>query len=147
MVERAPQDDHVLNLGVLKELGATAMTNDVQIKMAQSGLPNTFVPGRNVLFFTLAAAIAYRRDIRVLVGGMCETDFSGYPDCRDDTISALQVTLSLAMDYRFTLETPLMWIDKRPDLGARQSARRRSAAQLDHRGHPYLLPGRTFGAP
>jgi 7-cyano-7-deazaguanine synthase len=105
-------DDHVLNLGVLKELGATAMTHDVQIKMEQSGLPNTFVPGRNVLFFTLAAAIAYRRNIRVLVGGMCETDFSGYPDCRHDTISALQATLGLAMDHRFTLETPLMWIDK-----------------------------------
>ena len=80
--------------------------------MEQSGLPNTFVPGRNVLFFTLAAAIAYRRNIRVLVGGMCETDFSGYPDCRHDTISALQATLGLAMDHRFTLETPLMWIDK-----------------------------------
>ena len=102
----------MLSLGVLKELGATAMTDDVQIKLEQSGLPNTFVPGRNVLFFTLAAAIAYRRGIRVLVGGMCETDFSGYPDCRDDTLSALQTTLGLAMDHRFTIETPLMWIDK-----------------------------------
>jgi 7-cyano-7-deazaguanine synthase len=105
-------EDHMLNLGVLKELGATAMTDDVQIKLEQSGLPNTFVPGRNVLFFTLAAAIAYRRNIRVLVGGMCETDFSGYPDCRDDTLKALQTTLGLAMDHRFTIETPLMWIDK-----------------------------------
>ena len=76
------------------------------------GLPNTFVPGRNLLFFVYAAAVAYRRDLRVLVGGMCETDYSGYPDCRDDTLKAMQVALSLGMDQRFTLETPLMWLDK-----------------------------------
>jgi 7-cyano-7-deazaguanine synthase len=80
--------------------------------MTESGLPNTFVPGRNLLFFTAAAALAYRREIRTLVGGMCETDYSGYPDCRDDTIKALQVALGLGMERRFTLETPLMWIDK-----------------------------------
>jgi 7-cyano-7-deazaguanine synthase len=88
------------------------MTHEVEIRTASSGLPNTFVPGRNILFFTLAAALAYRRELRTLVGGMCETDFSGYPDCRDDTIKALQVTLGLAMDTRFILETPLMWLDK-----------------------------------
>jgi 7-cyano-7-deazaguanine synthase len=88
------------------------MTEDIEIKTAESGLPNTFVPGRNLLFFTAAAALAYRRGIRTLVGGMCETDFSGYPDCRDDTIKALQVALGLGMDRRFVLETPLMWIDK-----------------------------------
>jgi len=85
---------------------------DIEIGMTESGLPNTLVPGRNLLFFTAAAALAYRRGIRTLVGGMCETDFSGYPDCRDDTIKALQVALGLGMDRRFVLETPLMWIDK-----------------------------------
>jgi 7-cyano-7-deazaguanine synthase len=102
----------VLDLHVIRLLGATAMTEDIEIKTTGSGLPNTFVPGRNLLFFTAAAALAYRRGIRTLVGGMCETDFSGYPDCRDDTLKALQVTLGLGMDTRFTIETPLMWIDK-----------------------------------
>jgi 7-cyano-7-deazaguanine synthase len=106
-------EDHVVDLGgFLRELGATALTQDIRIEMQQSGLPNTFVPGRNLLFFTVAAALAYRRGIRILVGGMCETDFSGYPDCRDDTLKALQVALGLGMDRRFRLETPLMWIDK-----------------------------------
>ncbi len=81
--------------------------------MKGAGLPNTFVPGRNIVFFALAAALAYRRGLRVLVGGMCETDYSGYPDCRDDTVKALQVALGLGMDTRFVLETPLMWLDKR----------------------------------
>jgi 7-cyano-7-deazaguanine synthase len=105
-------EDHVLKMDVLSELGATAMTHDIGIRMEASGLPNTFVPGRNILFFTLAGALAYRRGIRSLVGGMCETDFSGYPDCRDDTIKAVQVALGLGMDTRFTLETPLMWLTK-----------------------------------
>lgn len=105
-------EDHLLDLAVLPQLGASAMTHDIEIAMQSSGLPNTFVPGRNILFFTLAAALAYRRGIRALVGGMCETDFSGYPDCRDDTVKAVQVALGLGMDTRFTLETPLMWLDK-----------------------------------
>ena len=105
-------DDHVLDLDVIPALGATAMTHDIAIETGASGLPNTFVPGRNLLFFTTAAALAYRRGIRTIVGGMCETDYSGYPDCRDDTIKALQVALGLGMDTRFVLETPLMWIDK-----------------------------------
>jgi 7-cyano-7-deazaguanine synthase len=105
-------EDHVLSVDVLPQLGATAMTHEVEIKIGASGLPNTFVPGRNILFFTLAAALAYRRELRTLVGGMCETDFSGYPDCRDDTIKAVQVALGLGMDTRFILETPLMWLDK-----------------------------------
>ena len=99
-------------MDVLRELGDSAMTHDIEITMQKSGLPNTFVPGRNIVFFTLAAALAYRRGIRALVGGMCETDFSGYPDCRDDTVKAVQVALGLGMDTRFTLETPLMWLDK-----------------------------------
>jgi 7-cyano-7-deazaguanine synthase len=105
-------EDRVLDLDVIRLLGATALTEDIQIRMTESGLPNTFVPGRNLLFFTVAAALACRLGVRTLVGGMCETDFSGYPDCRDDTLKALQVTLSLGMDTRFTIETPLMWIDK-----------------------------------
>jgi 7-cyano-7-deazaguanine synthase len=75
-------------------------------------LPNSFVPGRNLLFLTLAAALAYRRGLDVLVTGVCETDFSGYPDCRDDTMKAMQIALSLGMDKQFLIETPLMWIDK-----------------------------------
>jgi len=105
-------EDHVLDLEVVRSLGATAMTHDIAIRMTESGLPNTFVPGRNLLFFTAAAALAYRREIRTLVGGMCETDFSGYPDCPTTRSKALQVALGLGMDTRFTLETPLMWIDK-----------------------------------
>ncbi len=88
------------------------MTDDMAIKMTAEGLPNTFVPGRNLLFFNLAGALAYRRGIRNLVGGMCETDYSGYPDCRDDTLKAQQVALSLGLDTRITIHTPLMWRDK-----------------------------------
>jgi 7-cyano-7-deazaguanine synthase len=105
-------DDHMLDLSVLGRLSETALTQDKEIAFAASGLPNTFVPGRNLLFFTFAAAIAYRRGIKHLVGGMCETDYSGYPDCRDDTLKALQVTLNLGMEQRFVVDTPLMWIDK-----------------------------------
>ena len=104
--------DHLLTVDVLAQLGGSAMTDEVAIALQQDGLPNTFVPGRNLLFFTLAAALAYRRGLSVLVGGMCETDFSGYPDCRDNTLKALQVALSLGVDRPLSLETPLMWIDK-----------------------------------
>jgi len=105
-------EDHRLDLSILGQLSETALTQDKQIAFAASGLPNTFVPGRNLLFFTFAAAIAYRRGIKHLVGGMCETDYSGYPDCRDDTLKALQVALNLGMEQRFVVHTPLMWIDK-----------------------------------
>lgn len=104
--------DHVLDLAALGALSETALTRDVEIALNEGGLPTTFVPGRNVLFFTFAAVIAYRRGIKHLVGGMCETDYSGYPDCRDDTLKALQATLNLGMDSRFVIHTPLMWIDK-----------------------------------
>jgi 7-cyano-7-deazaguanine synthase len=104
--------DHMLDLGVLGEVSETALTRETELVLAKDGLPNTFVPGRNILFLTFAATLAYRRGLRVIVGGMCETDYSGYPDCRDDTIKALQVALNLGMDRRFILETPLMWIDK-----------------------------------
>lgn len=105
-------DDHLLDLGVLGQVSETSLTRGMEFSMGQSGLPNTFVPGRNLLFLTLAAALAYRRGLEVIVAGVCETDFSGYPDCRDDTIKAMQIALSLGMDRRFLLETPLMWIDK-----------------------------------
>lgn len=105
-------DEHTIDLGVLGEVSETALTRDMAIEVADSGLPNTFVPGRNLIFLTFAAALAYRRGLKHIVGGMCETDYSGYPDCRDDTIKALQVALNLGMDRRFVLETPLMWIDK-----------------------------------
>ena len=105
-------DDHMLDLAVLGKVSETSLTRDVAFKMEQSGLPNTFVPGRNLLFLTLAAALAYRRDLQVIVTGVCETDFSGYPDCRDDTMKAMQLALSLGMDKRFLIDTPLMWIDK-----------------------------------
>jgi 7-cyano-7-deazaguanine synthase len=106
-------EDHLVDLSVLGRLSETALTRDSEIAFAESGLPNTFVPGRNLLFFTLAAAIGYRRGLKHLVGGMCETDYSGYPDCRDDTLKSLQASLSLGMDHRFVIHTPLMWRDKR----------------------------------
>ena len=105
-------EDHTLRLDALAEVSDTALTRDVEIRMREDMLPNTFVPGRNLLFLTFGAALAYRRGLRHIVGGMCETDFSGYPDCRDDTIKALQVALNLGMERRFVLHTPLMWIDK-----------------------------------
>ena len=105
-------DDHLLDASVLARIGDTALTTDAAIGFDAEGLPTTFVPGRNLLFLTLAAAVAARRHLTILVGGMCETDFSGYPDCRDDTIKAMQVALNLGMNRRFALETPLMWIDK-----------------------------------
>lgn len=110
--DRKLGDDHMIDLSLLGKISDTALTSDVAITMQDNGLPNTFVPGRNLLFMTVAATVAYRRGLDVLVGGMCETDFSGYPDCRDDTMKALQVALNLGMATRFKLETPLMWIDK-----------------------------------
>jgi 7-cyano-7-deazaguanine synthase len=104
--------DHLLDLSVLGQVSVTSLTRDMEFKMEEGGLPNTFVPGRNLLFLTLAAALAYRRDLEVIVTGVCETDFSGYPDCRDDTMKAMQLALSLGMDKRYLIETPLMWIDK-----------------------------------
>lgn len=105
-------DDHMMDLSLLGQISDTALTKEKAIQMESSGLPNTFVPGRNLLFLTFAATVAYRRDLKAIIGGMCETDYSGYPDCRDDTIKALQVAISLGLDTRIVLETPLMWIDK-----------------------------------
>jgi 7-cyano-7-deazaguanine synthase len=105
-------EDHLLDLAVLGQVSETSLTRDTAFAMEQTGLPNTFVPGRNLLFLTLAAALAYRRGLEVIVTGVCETDYSGYPDCRDDSMKAMQLALSLGMDKRFLIETPLMWIDK-----------------------------------
>jgi 7-cyano-7-deazaguanine synthase len=105
-------DDHMIDLSVLGAISDTALTRDVEIEMRDKRLPNTFVPGRNILFLTFAACVAYRRGLKHIVGGMCETDYSGYPDCRDDTIKALQAAINLGMEARFVLHTPLMWIDK-----------------------------------
>lgn len=105
-------EDHLLRLDALAEISETSLTREAEIAMTAEGLPNTFVPGRNLLFLTFAAALAYRRGLRHIVTGVCETDYSGYPDCRDDTIKALQVALNLGMERRFVLHTPLMWIDK-----------------------------------
>ncbi|QYK43837.1 MAG: 7-cyano-7-deazaguanine synthase QueC [Xanthobacteraceae bacterium] len=105
-------EDHVVNLDSLGQISETALTRNAQIEMTASGLPSTFVPGRNLIFFSFAGAVAYRRGVKHLIAGMCETDYSGYPDCRDDTIKAMQLALGLGMDRRFVLHTPLMWIDK-----------------------------------
>jgi 7-cyano-7-deazaguanine synthase len=105
-------DDHTLDLSVLGQVSESALTRDAAIEMQANGLPSTFVPGRNLVFLTFAAALAYRRNLVHIVGGMCETDYSGYPDCRDQTIKALGTALNLGMDRQFMLDTPLMWIDK-----------------------------------
>ena len=105
-------EDHKLALPSLASISDTALTSEREIAFSQTGLPNTFVPGRNLLFLTYAAAVAYRRGLKHLVTGVCETDFSGYPDCRDDTMKSLQVTLNLGIESRFVIDTPLMWIDK-----------------------------------
>lgn len=105
-------EDHILPLGVLGDISETSLTRDREIQLGDSGLPNTFVPGRNILFLTLAAALGYRRGLRHLVIGVCETDYSGYPDCRDDAIKSLQVALNAGMEGRFVIHTPLMWLTK-----------------------------------
>jgi 7-cyano-7-deazaguanine synthase len=105
-------EDHVIDLAVLGQISDTALTREAAIAMQANGLPNTFVPGRNLVFLTFAGALAYRRNVKHIVTGMCETDFSGYPDCRDDTMKAMQLALNLGMDTRLAIHTPLMWIDK-----------------------------------
>ncbi len=105
-------DDHLIKLDALAAISDSALTRETAIEMADNGLPTTFVPGRNLIFFSFAGALAYRRGARHIVAGMCETDYSGYPDCRDDTVKAMQVALVLGMDTGVTIDTPLMWIDK-----------------------------------
>jgi len=105
-------EDHLVKLDALATISETALTRKTAIEIADSGLPTTFVPGRNLIFFCFAGALAYRRGARHLVAGMCETDYSGYPDCRDDTVKTMQVALTLGLDKRITIHTPLMWVDK-----------------------------------
>lgn len=105
-------EDHLLDLSLLAQISDTALTSDKAIEMQANGLPNTFMPGRNLLFITVAAALAYRRGIDVIVGGMCETDYSGYPDCRDESLRALESALQLGMGTTLSLQTPLMWLNK-----------------------------------
>lgn len=105
-------DDHLIDLAVLGQVSETALTSGVEIEMQSNGLSNTFVPGRNLLFLSFSAAVAYRRGMKHLVTGVCETDYSGYPDCRDDTVKAMQIALNLGMEKRYVIHTPLMWIDK-----------------------------------
>ncbi|MGC6472117.1 MAG: 7-cyano-7-deazaguanine synthase QueC [Parvibaculales bacterium] len=105
-------EDHLLSLPAIPEIGGTALTDNSDITMMENGLPSTFVPGRNLLFLTYAAALAYRRGLKVLVGGMCETDYSGYPDCRRDTLDKLETAINLGMESKLSIETPLMYLDK-----------------------------------
>ncbi len=105
-------EDHMLAMPTLAQISETSLTRDTAIEMTAAGLPSTFVPGRNLLFFTYAAALAYRRGIGTLVGGMCETDYSGYPDCRNDTLQTLARALSLGLDRPVAIDTPLMYVDK-----------------------------------
>ncbi len=136
--------DHTLGLGVLGEVSDTALTRDVAIAMTAEGLPNTFVPGRNLVFLTFAATLAYRRGLKHIVAGMCETDYSGYPDCRDDTIKALQVALNLGMDRRFVLHTPLMFIDKAETWGLAERLGGAPVVELIRReSHSCYLGDRT----
>lgn len=132
--------DHTIRLDALGALSDTALTRDAEITMGEHGLPTTFVPGRNLVFLTFAAALAYRRGIRRIVTGVCETDYSGYPDCRDDTIKALQVALNLGMERRFVLETPLMWLSKGQTwrLAERLGGRALVAAVVEHTHSCYL---------
>jgi 7-cyano-7-deazaguanine synthase len=104
--------DHVIDIASFGAIGDTALTSDAEIEMLASGLPSTFVPARNLVFFTYAAALGYRRGLHTLVGGMCETDFSGYPDCRDATLRALEQAIRLGTEISFSIETPLMWRTK-----------------------------------
>ncbi len=120
-----------MEIPTLAEISDTALTRDVAIAMGEDGLPNTFVPGRNLVFLTFAAALAYRRGISHIVGGMCETDYSGYPDCRDETIKALQTALNLGMSKAFELHTPLMWLDKAATWKLADRTRRGRAGRPD----------------
>jgi 7-cyano-7-deazaguanine synthase len=133
-------NDHVLDLGLLGQISDTALTSAREIEMQAGGLPSTFVPARNLLFLGFAGAIAYRRNLGVLVGGMCETDYSGYPDCRDNTLKAMQVALSLGLAAPMTIETPLMWLSKAETwaLAARLGGDALTALIVEHTHSCYL---------
>ena len=129
-------EDHVIKLDALAAISDSALTREIAIEIADNGLPTTFVPGRNLIFFSFAGALAYRRGARHIVAGMCETDYSGYPDCRDDTVKAMQVALSLGMDKRVAIHTPLMWIDKAETFAMAERIARAAIPRSRCRGHP-----------
>ena len=133
-------EDHMVELAALGQVSDTALTRDVGIVMTQNGLPSTFVPGRNLVFLTFAAAIAYRRGAKHIVTGVCETDYSGYPDCRDDTVKAMQIALNLGMETRFVIHTPLDVDRQGGDLGNGGGSRRRQLHPSDQRRDAHLLP-------
>ncbi|QDH16563.1 7-cyano-7-deazaguanine synthase QueC [Swingsia samuiensis] len=136
--------DHTIDLASLGAVSETALTREAEIGFNENGLPNTFVPGRNLIFLTFAAALAYRRGAKHIITGVCETDYSGYPDCRDDTIKALQVALNLGMDKRFVLHTPLMWIDKAQTWELAQSIGGKPLVELINReSHSCYMGDRT----
>ena len=136
-------DDHLVDLGVVSAISETALTRDTEIEMGESGLPTTFVPGRNLVFFTVAGAVAYRRGLRHIVGGMCETDYSGYPDCRDDTIKALQLTLNLGDGESVRAAYAVDVAGQGADLDIVGTARRCGAGRDDPHGIPQLLSRRS----
>ena len=140
-------DDHMIEMPGLAQVSETALTRNVEISMQQNGLPNTFVPGRNLLFFTYASALGYRRGLKTLVGGMCETDYSGYPDCRNDTLQSLAHAIRLGTETDFSVETPLMYLSKAQTWEMAETLGRRRAGRSDHRAHPHLLSRRTRQAP
>ena len=146
--EWAPRlgEDHVLDLGVLSQIGGSSLTEDMAFQMQADGLPNTFVPGRNLLFLTLAGALAYRRGLQVLVTGVCETDYSGYPDCRDDTMKAMQIALSLGLERRLRIETSADVDRQGRHLAPGAATGRAGAGRSDRRAHAHLLPGRALAA-
>ena len=133
-------------LDALAAISDTALTRDVAIEIAETGLPTTFVPGRNLVFFAFAGALAYRRGVKHLVAGMCETDFSGYPDCRDDTIKAMQLALNLGMDRRFVIHTPLMWIDKAATFALAHDIGGDGSGRSAGRGDAHLLSRRPLAS-
>jgi len=133
--------DHLIDISALSEISTSVLTSDREIIQTPSGLPNTFVPGRNIIFFSLAAAIAHRINVKYLVGGMCDTDFSGYPDCRDDSIKAMQVALNMGMDSRFVIETPLMCVDKSGNWALEKEMGGEALVELILEESHTLLPG------
>ena len=139
--------DRVVSLDVLGQVSHSALTADLPMGTRPDGLPATFVPGRNLVFLTFAAIVAYQRGLKHVVAGVCETDFSGYPDCRDDTVKALQVAINLGMEARLVLETPLMWIDKADTWRLADQLGGQRAGRSHRRGDPHLLPGRPLAPP
>lgn len=126
-------EHHILDMSLLSQLTPNALTqHDMDINEGDSGMPNTFVPARNLLFLSFAGALAYQTNTKHIITGVCETDFSGYPDCRDSFIKSMNVTLSLSMDKDFVIHTPLMWLDKKQtwalsdELGVLEYVRKRT---------------------